>query len=44
MNGTVKEWTAKAEADFLTATRELKAPSLPISTRFVFTPNSALRN
>ena len=26
MNGSAKEWTAKAEADFSTAARELKAP------------------
>jgi HEPN domain-containing protein len=25
MNGTVKEWTAKAEADYSTAAREFKA-------------------
>jgi HEPN domain-containing protein len=29
MNGTVKEWAAKAEADFSTATRELKAAESP---------------
>ncbi len=29
MNGTVKEWVAKAEADYSTATRELKATESP---------------
>ncbi len=29
MNGTVKEWIAKAEADYSTATRELKATESP---------------
>jgi len=29
MNGTVKEWITKAEADFSTATRELRAPDSP---------------
>jgi HEPN domain-containing protein len=29
MNGTVKEWAAKAEADFSTATRELQAAESP---------------
>jgi HEPN domain-containing protein len=29
MKGTTKEWTDKAEADYLTATRELKAPESP---------------
>ncbi len=29
MNGTVKEWNAKAEADYSTATRELKATESP---------------
>ena len=29
MKGTAKEWTAKAEADFSTAARELKAVELP---------------
>jgi HEPN domain-containing protein len=29
MNGTVKEWVAKAEADYSTATRELKAVESP---------------
>ena len=29
MKGTAKEWTAKAEADYSTATRELKAPESP---------------
>ena len=29
MKGTTKEWTEKAEADFLTATRELKAAEAP---------------
>jgi len=29
MNGTAKEWTAKAEADFSTAARELKTPESP---------------
>jgi HEPN domain-containing protein len=29
MNGTVKEWVAKAEADYFTATRESKASELP---------------
>lgn len=29
MKGTAKEWTAKAEADYSTATREIKAPETP---------------
>jgi HEPN domain-containing protein len=29
MNGTVKEWVAKAEADYSTATRELQAAESP---------------
>lgn len=29
MNGTVEEWTAKAEADFATAARELRAADVP---------------
>jgi HEPN domain-containing protein len=29
MKGTTKEWTDKAEADYATATRELKAPDSP---------------
>lgn len=29
MKGTTKEWAAKAEADYSTATRELKAPDCP---------------
>jgi len=29
MNGAVKEWTTKAEADFSTATRELRAAESP---------------
>jgi len=29
MKGTAKEWAAKAEADFSTATRELQAPESP---------------
>jgi HEPN domain-containing protein len=29
MKGTTKEWTEKAEADFTTAIRELKAPESP---------------
>ena len=29
MKGTTKEWTEKAEADFTTATRKLKAPDSP---------------
>ncbi len=29
MKGTTKEWTEKAEADFTTANRELKAPESP---------------
>ncbi len=29
MKGTTKEWTEKAEADFTTAIRELKAPDSP---------------
>jgi HEPN domain-containing protein len=29
MKGTTKEWTEKAEADFTTAVRELKAPESP---------------
>jgi HEPN domain-containing protein len=29
MKGTAKEWTAKAEADYSTAARELKAPESP---------------
>ena len=29
MKGTAKEWTAKAEADFSTAARELKTPESP---------------
>ena len=29
MNGTVKEWVAKAEADFATAQRELKVTNSP---------------
>jgi len=29
MNGTVKEWIAKAEGDYLTATREIKASESP---------------
>jgi len=44
MNGTAKEWTARAEADFSTAARELKTPESPNPMRFVFTPSNALRN
>jgi hypothetical protein len=29
MNGTVKEWVSKAEADYATAARELRATESP---------------
>ena len=41
MNGTVKEWAAKAEADFLTATREATATESPNFDAVVFTPKLA---
>jgi hypothetical protein len=44
MNGTVNEWTAKAEADSSTAIRELQAVESPNFDAVCFTPSNASRN
>ena len=42
MNGTVKEWIAKAEADYSTATRELKAAESPNFDAVCFHPRQCV--
>ncbi len=44
MTSQVAEWVSKAEGDFATAGRELRAPNLLIMMQSVFMHNSAQRN
>lgn len=44
MNGTIKEWVAKAEGDFATAGRELHVASAPNYDAVCFHASSALKS
>jgi len=44
MNPAVAEWVAKAEGDFITASRELRVRKSQIMTLYVFTASNALKN